>query len=250
MLRMAAAAGARASRWRRVRRWIVAGLVLAFLYNQLAPRPAFLPLATRVDGPAPSGAKGVVVFLHGRGGSVGRTFPTAGAHDIVRRLRDAGLPSDYAIVTVEGPYPTPFRLGGHHWGDSNEAQATTRARVRERLDALLGPGGPLPAHVVIAGFSQGAGLAIDLAVEDPRFGKMASFSPCKSALRGDLPKREGLRVLLAHGSRDAVCPVEESRSLARVLEAAHKNAQYMEFDDGHVVPAEVLRALVALATAP
>ncbi len=103
---------------------------------------------------------------------------------------------------------------------------------------------------MIAGFSQGAGVAIDLAVEDPRFGKLASSSPCQSALRGELPKREGLRVLLAHGSQDAVCPVEESRSLARVLDAAHKDVQYMEFDDEHVVPAEVLSALVALATAP
>ncbi len=47
-----------------------------------------------------------------------------------------------------------------------------------------------------------------------------------------------------------MCPVEESRSLARVLDAAHKDVQYMEFDDEHVVPAEVLSALVALATAP
>jgi dipeptidyl aminopeptidase/acylaminoacyl peptidase len=51
-------------------------------------------------------------------------------------------------------------------------------------------------------------------------------------------------VLLAHGSSDQRCPVEESRSLARALAAANKPAQNIEFDGGHVVPDEVLRAFV------
>jgi phospholipase/carboxylesterase len=68
-------------------------------------------------------------------------------------------------------------------------------------------------------------------------------------LRGQLPKREDVRVLLAHGAHDARCPVEESRSLARVLESAHKPAQYIEFDGGHTVPPEVVRALAAFAVA-
>ena len=49
----------------------------------------------------------------------------------------------------------------------------------------------------------------------PGIGAVASFSPCLSMLRGELPKREHLRILLAHGSHDERCPVEESRSLAR-----------------------------------
>jgi predicted esterase len=88
-----------------------------------------------------------------------------------------------------------------------------------------------------------------MAVEEPRIGAVASFSPCLSMLRGELPKRRDLRILLAHGSADAVCSVEESRSLARVLEAAHKPAQYIEFDGPHTVPPEAVHALVALATA-
>jgi hypothetical protein len=52
--------------------------------------------------------------------------------------------------------------------------------------------------VVLAGFSQGAGVAIDTAVE-------------------------------------------ESRSLARVLDEAHRPAQYVEFDGPHTIPMVVVR---------
>jgi dienelactone hydrolase len=51
------------------------------------------------------------------------------------------------------------------------------------LKDLLGDGGPAQDRVVIAGFSQGTGVAIDTAVEEPRVGGVASFSPCLSVLR-------------------------------------------------------------------
>jgi hypothetical protein len=40
----------------------------------------------------------------------------------------------------------------------------------------------------------------------------------------------------------ARCPVEESRSLARVLEVANKPAHYVEFDGPYTIPAEVVRS--------
>jgi len=161
----------------------------------------------------------------------------------VSQLRAAGLPADVAIVRMEAPYSTGF---GHQWGDTREDQATSRARLRARLRELLGDSDLPRARVVIAGFSQGAGVAIDMAVEEPRIGAVASFSPCYSSLRGELPKKSDLRILLVHGTSDAVCPVEESRSLARALEAAHVPARYIEFDGAHTVPPEAVRALVEL----
>lgn len=103
--------------------------------------------------------------------------------------------------------------------------------------------------MIVAGFSQGAGVAIDLAVEEPRLGRLASFSPCYSWLRGALPERD-VRVFLAHGKADAVCPVEESRSLARVLDAAGRPPTYVEFEGGHEIPREVARRFVAFVTQP
>jgi phospholipase/carboxylesterase len=210
------------------------------LYMRSCPRSTSLPLETAIDGPAPAAAAGVLVLLHGRGGS------TSQSSKLVQRLRDAGLPADVSIVLIEGPFPTLF---GRAWGDDENEQATSRARVRVRLAELLGAHGPIPTRVVLAGFSQGAGVAGDVAVEEPRVGALASFSPCGFWLRGQLPKRAHLRVLLAHGNRDAVCPVSESRSLAAMLKDAQVPVQYLEFDGEHTVPAEVIRALVVFATA-
>jgi len=190
---------------RRVLRGIAAIAVAALLIRRLVPRPDFLPLATRVDGPPPADAAGVIVFLHGKGGGLEI------AQRMARTLREAGLPGNVSIVLVEGPYHTWF---GHQWGDTAAQQARSRQRLRERLHELIGDRGPPPDRVVVAGFSQGAGVAIDVAVEEPRIGRVASFSPCRSILRGELPKRGDVRILLAHGAADAVCPVEESRSLA------------------------------------
>lgn len=205
------------------------------------PRPQRFPLATFIDGPDPARAVGVLVFLHGVGGSIARS------EVIVKQLRQAGLPPDFAIVLLEGPFWSGF---GHSWGQTAEEQATSRARLRARLREILGEAGPPPSRMVIAGFSQGAGVAIDMAVEETRIGAVASLSPCLSWLRGGLPKRDNLRILLAHGTRDARCPVEESRSLARVLEDARKPAQYIEFDGAHVVSPEIVRKLAAFATTP
>jgi phospholipase/carboxylesterase len=226
---------------RRVLRTVLAIGAAALLAWRFASRPASLPLATRVDGPLPADAAGVVVFLHGRSGGL-----KAGER-MVSALREVGLPGNIAIVLVEGPYHTWF---GHQWGETAAQQADSRRRIRERLRELLGDRGPPRERVFIAGFSQGAGVAIDTAVEEPRIGGVASFSPCLSFLRGELPNRRDLRVLLAHGAADTVCPVEESRSLARILEDAHKPAQYVEFNGPHTVPIEVVRALATFATAP
>lgn len=200
-------------------------------------RPEPLPLLEAVDGPGPDAASAAVVYLHG----LGRTLRQG--EDLARRLRAAGLPSSVAVISLEGPYSA---RRGQHWGGTAEAQARSRTRIREALRPWLERSPPLP--VTLVGFSQGAGVAADLAVEEPRITALAAFAPCFMWLRGELPGRKGLRVLLAHGARDERCPPSESRTLAPVLERAGVPVRYLEFDGGHVVPDEVVAALVALAT--
>jgi phospholipase/carboxylesterase len=229
-------------RRRRVLGAIVFLAAAALVGHRVWKRPRSLPLATMVDGPAPAQAAGVIFFLHGRSGGLrGRT------RALVDELRGAGLPADVSVVLIEGPFSTWF---GSSWGDDTEAHVESRARVRAVIHDLLGEHGPPRARIVIAGFSQGAGLAADLAVEEPAIGALASFSPCAMQLRGALPERNDLRVLLAHGRSDPICPVIESRSLAGVLEKRGAPVRYIEFDGGHVVPPEVVQALVALASPP
>jgi phospholipase/carboxylesterase len=209
---------------------LVLGALGVLFFWQFAPRPERFGLATIVDGPAPSAAAGVVVFLHGLGQGY------AQGEDVARRLRSAGLTPNISIVIVRAPYR--FGLFGFSWGDTPEERAQSRARLRSVLSSLHAQG-----RVAIAGFSQGATLALDTAAEEPRIGAVASFSPCYSENRGQLPGRN-LRFLLAHGTRDTSCPVEESRSLAKVLETMNRPVRYIEFDGKHEMPREVIEALV------
>jgi phospholipase/carboxylesterase len=122
--------------------------------------------------------------------------------------------------------------------------------VQALVHDMLGDRGPAGGRVVIAGFSQGAAIAADLAAADPTIGAMGSLSPCWIGLREELRTRKDLRVLLAHGTRDPICPVVESRSLAGALQSAQIPVQYVEFDGGHEIPPEVVRALVVFASPP
>lgn len=90
-------------------------------------------------------------------------------------------------------------------------------------------------------------MALDTAAEEPLISAVASFSPCYSENRSQLPSRS-LRFLLAHGTRDARCPVEESRSLAKVLASNGKPVSYIEFDGEHEMPRKVIEALVSFVT--
>jgi predicted esterase len=210
---------------------LVLGVLGMLAYLQFAPRPERFGLAMTVDGAAPSEAAGVIVFLHGLGRGL------AQGEQVAKRLRIAGLSADVSIVIVRAPYG--FGLFGFSWGDTPEQRARSRARLRSML-------GGLHAHgpIAVAGFSQGASMALDTAAEEPRIDAVASFSPCYSEKRGLLPGRS-LRFLLAHGTRDERCPVEESRSLAKVLAAATKPVRYIEFDGGHEMPNEVIEALAS-----
>ena len=213
---------------------LLSGILAIALYGQFMPRPESLGLATIVDGRPPSDADGVIVFLHGLGRDLEQ------GEDFAKRLRSAGLAPGISLVIVRAPYR--FGLFGFSWGDTEEERAQSRARLRSMLGSLQAR-----QRVVIAGFSQGATLALDTAAEEPLIGAVASFSPCYSENRGQLPSRD-LRFLIAHGTRDANCPVEESRSLAKVLGSANKAVRYIEFDGKHEMPREVIEALVMFAT--
>jgi len=213
---------------------LILGALASLFYWQFLPRPERFGLATIVDGPTPTDAAGVLVFLHGLGRGLSQ------GEDVARRLRSAGLAPNVAIVIVRAPYR--FGLFGFSWGDTPEERSRSRARLRSLIGSLQAQ-----HRVVIAGFSQGATLALDTAAAEPRIGAVASFSPCYSENRGQLPSRD-LRFLLAHGTHDVVCPVEESRSLAKVLSSANKSVRYIEFDGKHEMPREVIEALVTFTS--
>jgi hypothetical protein len=120
---------AKAYRRRLVLRAMGAIAIAALLIRRLVPRPAFLPLATRVDGPPPADAAAVIVFLHGKSGGLET------GERMVRALREVGLPGNVAIVLVEGPYHTWFGHCAWRGGRRLPGRGVALARARPRRSA-------------------------------------------------------------------------------------------------------------------
>lgn len=215
---------------------VVASLSLGTCYARCGERPSFLSLRADVDGASLSNARRVFIFLHGYGGSIGNS-------DWLRdELRKAQVPDDIALVLVDGPFSTGV---GRSWGDSPVAEANSVARLRALIDQKIPEGTPA-ANVIIGGFSQGAGIAAEVAAVEPRVGTLVSLSGCRFRSREALALRKDLNVLVAHGRSDSLCSVGQSQALVEGLRSAGKEVRYVEFDDNHVIPPEVISALAEL----
>lgn len=237
-MRPAAPATPRRERWIA---WVVrtvsvisAALLLGTCYARCGERPAFLSLRTDADGPPIARARKVLIFLHGYGGSIS-------SMDWLRdELRQAKLSEEVAVILVDGPYASGL---GRSWGDNPSQEATSVGRVRALLGSEI-PDGVPASHIVIAGFSQGAGIAANVAAQEPRVGTLVSLSGCRFPAKDELAARRGLVSFVAHGSADSLCSVGQSRALVASLEAAGSSVRYVEFAGNHVIPPEVVSALV------
>jgi thioredoxin 1 len=100
------------------------------------------------------------------------------------------------------------------------------------------------ADAVFAGFSQGAGLALGLALlpgPQVRPAAVLAMSPAfPIALEIDAAAKD-VPVLVQHGTNDPLIPVQRSRDLARGLRAAGVPTVYREYPMEHQVAIESLR---------
>jgi predicted esterase len=165
----------------------------------------------------------LVVLLHGAGGT---------AESGLRLL----LPyADRHGLVLYAPQST-----GMTWDLLVSGYGTDVRRLQSaltQLAAALPPLGP----PVIGGFSDGGSYALSLALANGDvFDGVLAFSPgfAAPAARTGLP-----RVFISHGRGDRVLPIDRcGRRLARTLTATGYAVQYVEFDGGHDVPADVAAA--------
>ncbi len=212
---------------------------------------------------APHGApRAAVLLLHG--------FDMAPAQlaTIVASLR---LPAWCALP----PGPVECAGGGRAWWPVDAAARSARiaagaadlhdsfppgrrpARdaVRAAAHALRerAPGLPL----VLAGFSQGAMLALDCVFQEPPLAvdALALWSASRLAFAEWAPalhRLRGVRVDLLHGRADANFAFAAGRALHEALAAAGAQARWSAFDGGHEIPLQAwvgLRRLVREAAA-
>ena len=206
----------------------------------------------------PDGAARVgMLVLHGLDMTPGQLAP------IVARLR---LP---ALVALPGG-PVERTGARRAWWPVDDAQRARRLaggaadlhasdppgreRARTVVHAAVqalqarAPGLPL----VVAGFSQGAMLALDCVFQDPplRVSALALWSASRMAFDEWTPalrRLRGVRVDLLHGRGDANIGIAAAQSLRDALVAGDADVRWAAFDGGHEIPLQAwfgLRQLV------
>jgi phospholipase/carboxylesterase len=139
-------------------------------------------------------------------------------------------------------------------------RAAARAVVLAAAQALRAraPGRPL----VVAGFSQGALLALDGALMEPSLAPAALvlWSACRLAddeWAPRLPRLLGTSVDQLHGRADPNLPLAAGEALRDALVAAGARVRWASFDGGHEIPLQawvglrrLLRSLAKTGGAP
>lgn len=129
--------------------------------------------------------------------------------------------------------------------DPNEP-VSSRAALLRFVDELVETYEVDPHGVYLVGFSQGAIMAIGIAVMRPEWlaGVVAmSGRALPSLVDGPVApeKLAGLPILVVHGTEDPVLPVENGRRIRDLLAPLPVDLTYREYRMGHQVSMESLR---------
>lgn len=194
---------------------------------------------------APAGEPaGALVLNHGRGADEHDLWPLLDELDPGRRLLG---------VTTGAPL-TGIAPGGRHWYvvervgfPDHDTFHASYARLTSFLDDLLAEHGIGWERTVVGGFSMGAVVSYATALGPGRplpagLVALSGFVPRVAGWEPELAGREGLRVLIHHGARDPVIPVELGRRARDLLEAGGLHPEYLETDAGHWLPPEAVAA--------
>lgn len=193
-------------------------------------------------GAAPEGAS-LLLLLHGYGAHEGDLL------GLVPHL-DARL----FCVSARAPYALDF--GGFAWFNIEIGAEGVRfdfaaaekplAQVLSLVDALRQA--HRPARIFIAGFSQGASMALAAALKRPRdfAGAIALSGLCSPAmLPEDAASVRGLKVFMSHGRSDPVIPIAQARASRNLLTPLGLDLQYKEYDMPHAIAPPCLADLDA-----
>lgn len=205
------------------------------------------------DGP-------VVVLLHGFG---------APGDDLVSMWRSLDVPGETRFVFPEAPLSLDFGYGDSRAWWMIDIEAMQRAMIAGRTAELIErqPAGLLAAReavqellnqverklgvrgdkIVLGGFSQGAMLALDVALADPRplagLVLMSGGIVNQAEWTARMSARTGLRVFQSHGVQDPILPFELAERLRDELGAAGLELTWVDFRGGHEIPWRVTEKL-------
>ena len=211
------------------------------------------------------GSGPMVILLHGFG---------APGDDLVPLSEVIDAPPGTRWLFPEGPLPLNMGFGDSRawwiidFARIQEDRAAGRIRdlsvdvpkglalARERLLGFLKE---LPrqlpvdyARTVIGGFSQGAMLTCDAALQtDYPFVGLVQLSGnllAQSVWSPLMPRRKGLRVFQSHGTQDDILPHVGAERLRDLMAKSGLAVEWHSFRGGHEIPEPVLRRLGLFVT--
>lgn len=194
-------------------------------------------ITTPVENP-----QGLVVGLHGWG---------ANSQDLVSLVPYLNLPN-YQFIFPEAPFPHPHVPNGKAWYDlraENMYQGLLESRemLHNWLLSLAETTGIPPSKTILAGFSQGGAMTLDVGLKLPFAGLVAmsgylhpdSISP---------NQRDFPQILIIHGTRDRVVPLTAAQRAKQALESVGITVEYQEFDAEHEINLEMLELVRSFIT--
>jgi phospholipase/carboxylesterase len=187
-------------------------------------------------------AQAVIVLLHGWG---------ANAADLAPLAKFWNLP-DYQFYVPNAPWPHPQVTGGLMWYDlwqNQQGLTESRQLLKAWLTALPSLTGLPLNQTVLAGFSQGGAMTLDVGLDLPLAGLISwsgyLHAPAFGAVSEEIANEEIANfasppVLMVHGRQDAVVPLTLAQQAQASLTSVGVSVQYHEFEMGHEISPEVL----------
>jgi phospholipase/carboxylesterase len=199
------------------------------------------------------GPRAAVIWMHGLG---------ADGHDFAPIVPELGLAGPVRLVFPHAPLRPVTINGGavmRAWYDVRDERGTRREdaegvrasrRAIEALIAREARRGLPPERIVLAGFSQGGGMALYTGLRYPeRLAGIAALScflplPDDAAAEGS-PANRDVPIFMAHGLDDPVIPLGRGRhSRDRLLALGHA-VEWREYPMPHAVCPEEIADLSA-----
>jgi phospholipase/carboxylesterase len=202
-------------------------------------------------GPDPATS---VIWLHGLGADGSDFVPIVPALRLTAPVRFVFPHAPFRPVTINNGmvmrawYDVLALEGGQRRED--EAGIRESARRVEALIAAEVARGAAPARVILAGFSQGGAIALQVGLRR-REGLagllvLSSYLPLAHTVEAEAsPAGRGTPVFFAHGTEDPLIPVARARAARDALTALGCAVEYREYPIGHTVSDAVIRDLAA-----
>lgn len=184
-------------------------------------------------------------MLHGWG---------ANAQDVAALAHYLDLP-DFEFAFPNAPFPFPYSPIGRMWYDLPESYSffsqpafaqqpqiqESRQRLTDWLLSLEATTGIPLSRTVLAGFSQGGAMTLDVGLNLPLAAMMVLSGYSHAPL--NLSAQQPPKILIVHGQLDQVVPLVAAQRTRESLVNQGASVQYHELSMGHEIQPVVLKLM-------